>query len=54
MESKLSLQEINFKKTKEEMERQLENAHAEAAANCSRLEAEVIKWKVALSNFLLC
>nr|CAH8874812.1 unnamed protein product [Trichobilharzia regenti] len=45
LESKLSLQEINFKKTKEEMERQLENAHAEAAANCSRLEAEVIKWK---------
>lgn len=46
MENKLSLQEINFKKIHEEMERQLENVHAEAAKNRSYLEAEIIKWKV--------
>ncbi|CAH8641325.1 unnamed protein product [Heterobilharzia americana] len=45
LENKISLQEMNFKKTNEEMKRQLENAHAEAAASCSRLEAEIIKWK---------
>uniref|UniRef100_A0A3Q0KQ33 non-specific serine/threonine protein kinase n=1 Tax=Schistosoma mansoni TaxID=6183 RepID=A0A3Q0KQ33_SCHMA len=45
LENKISLQEINFKKVHEEMERQLENAHAEAAKNRSYLEAEIIKWK---------
>ncbi|KAH9592491.1 CDC42 binding protein kinase [Schistosoma haematobium] len=45
LENKLSLQEINFKKIHEEMERQLENVHAEAAKNRSYLEAEIIKWK---------
>ncbi|KAK4475102.1 hypothetical protein MN116_002191 [Schistosoma mekongi] len=45
LENNMSLQEINFKKSSEEMERQLQNARTEAAANRSYLEAEIIKWK---------